>query len=180
MIDAIKGEDNCWSWGRAKIEVITDDGGNLSLEFENEDVKFDKTVSRWSPDIAPLNENSSENDWKSALKVDDEIDCYDKSKNWYACTIVDLKEEEKGGKNWTKAKIGFRIYSDEGAKEEDLEDGTKKKFDGWSSKLDEWHSIISPNVDTLYSHAKPHKSKNRSTTFVPYWPPKVDDSNDPS
>lgn len=67
--------------------------------------------------------------------------------------------------------LGFRVFTPDGAKTD--EEG--RKFDGWSSRFDEWLPLWSPKVAKVYSHAKPKGSKvvRQDQETV------IDDSNDP-
>lgn len=116
MIDALKGDSKAKAWCRALVDEITEDQteDTLYLKFENESSTYDRTVGRWSSDIAPLNTYSPENDWKLDLKVGDEVDALDKAKAWYPSTILAIKEQTIGEWKFFNVEIGFRIYSENG------------------------------------------------------------------
>ena len=94
--------------------------------------------------------------------VGDEIDCFDKAKSWYASTILAVKENQtQDGRVFRVAEVGFRIFNENGKKAPETDGGLR--YDGWSSKFDEWLPLSSPKVNKLYTQAKPHGSKGPST-----------------
>lgn len=169
LVDAVKGEAKCKSWGLAKIvEVIEEE---VKLEFESENPYFDKQIKLWSPDLAPAKTYSPENDWKLELKVGDEVDSFDKSRIWYSSTVVSMKENETiTGRKYMNAEVGFRLYHEEGEKM----DAANKKYDGYNLRYDEWISANSPKVVKLHTHTKPYgKMRGIKTYEEP-----INDTND--
>ena len=53
-------------------------GNTLELQFQNDSEMHDKSVSRFSPNLARYGTHSKEYDWKHELRVGDKIDCFDK------------------------------------------------------------------------------------------------------
>jgi hypothetical protein len=129
-------------------------------------------ISRFSSDIAPFGENSKEQLWKADLKVGDECDAYDKAKVWYASTILEFKDQsDNDGRIWPMINVGFRLYREDAVKTDD----GGKKYEGWSTRFDEWVPLWSPKVAKLYTHAKP--KTGRGTKM--YEETVIDDSSDP-
>jgi len=131
-----------------------------------------REVSRFSSDIAQLGEYSKETDWKKDLKPGDQIDAYDKAKQWYASTILEITEHtDNHRRKWPEAKVGFRIYYEDAQKVDD----EGKKYDGWSNKFDETLPLCSAKVAKLYTYTKPKGSKSGTKSYEDFF---VDDSND--
>jgi hypothetical protein len=107
------------------------------------------------------------------LKVGDLIDAYDKAKQWYGSTIIGEKQIEIGGRSYKNFEIGFRIYSETGAKQDT--DGSK--FDGWSCKFDEWITQLSPKIAKLHTNTKPYGGKKVVKSYEDML---IDDGSDPS
>lgn len=122
-----------------------------------------------------MEEYSKDLEWKGELKVGDEVDAYDKAKVWYASTILKFDDahntEKQELRSWKMIKVGFRLYREDAQKTDD----NGKKYEGWSSRFDEWVPLWSPKVGKLYSHAKPKSGRgtrgNEETI--------IDDSSDP-
>jgi hypothetical protein len=130
-------------------------------------------VNKFSSDIAPVGEYSTELEWKIEIKVGDEIDAFDKAKQWYASTVLEIKEHtEPDGRKWPLAKVGFRLYFEDAPKVDD--DG--KKYDGWSSKFDEWLPLASPKIAKLHTYTKPKSGKSGTRSYEDTF---IDDSSDP-
>lgn len=131
-----------------------------------------RAVNKFSSDVAPLGEFSKEQEWKKELKEGDEVDAFDKAKVWYASTILEIKDHtDPEGRKWTMCKVGFRLYHSDATKTD--EEG--KKYEGWSSRFDEWLPMWSPKVAKLYTHAKPKGGKGTRL----YEDTVIDDSSDP-
>lgn len=130
-------------------------------------------ISRFSSDIAPLGEHSNDQQWKTELKEGDEVDAFDKAKVWYASTILEMKDQsDNEGRSWPMIRVGFRLYREDANKTD--EEG--KKYEGWSSRFDEWVPLWSPKVAKLYTHAKP---KGGRGAVRMYEETVIDDSTDP-
>jgi hypothetical protein len=67
--------------------------------------------------------------------------------------------------------MGFRLYTPDGSKTDD----EGKKFDGWSSRFDEWVPLWSPKIAKLHSHTKPKGGKGARFSEDTI----IDDANDP-
>ena len=63
------------------------------LQFENDSEAYDKSVSRFSLEIAQLNTHSKEYNWRYELKIGDQVDVLSTAVLWYASTILELKED---------------------------------------------------------------------------------------
>ena len=119
-----------------------------------------------------MGEYSKDQAWKKDLKEGDEIDAFDKAKVWYASTILEIKDHtDPDGRKWTMCKVGFRLYHPDATKTD--EEG--KKYEGWSSRFDEWLPLWSPKIAKLYTHAKPKGGKGTRL----YEDTVIDDSSDP-
>ena len=70
------------------------------------------------------------------------IDCNDKT-SWNKAHVMEIKEIEVTPTRKVKmAYVAFRIYQENGTKTDD----TGQKFEGWSTRFDEWISIFSPRI----------------------------------
>jgi hypothetical protein len=149
-VDAIKNHFKHISWGRATVTDISADQ-LVDLEFDDEISIYDKHLLLWSPDLAPLNSHSEENDWKADLKAMDECDCLDiQNKNWYASTVLSIKTvTQHNGRAYTSAEIGYRTYSEYGMKKDSF-----GRYDGYADQYNDWVSLTSPRVCPMYTHAK--------------------------
>lgn len=175
IVDAIKGDFKCKSWGKAQVVKI-DEEDFMRLEFLEESPIYDKSLSKWSSDVAEEGTQSNVNDWKLSLKEGDQIDAFDKAKSWYASTILSIKENQtQDGRTFKVAEIGFRIFSENGKKAPETEGG--KRYDGWSSKFDEWLPLNSPKIEKLYTQAKPHGAKGPTQRRL-YEEPQIEDGQD--
>ncbi len=58
-------------------------------------------------------------EWRLELKPGDIVDAHDSSKIWYASTIIDrIIKTEDDGNQYILLKIGYRMYSPEGNKQD--------------------------------------------------------------
>ena len=65
------------------------------MEYSYEPKEADRTIDRWSVEIAPFESKTKEIfAWKKALKVNDLIDFQDDSFKWLRSTIIKLEEEK--------------------------------------------------------------------------------------
>jgi hypothetical protein len=70
------------------------------------------------------------------------IDCNDKT-SWNKAHVMEIKEVEVTPTRIVKmAHIAFRIYQENGTKT----DEKGQKFEGWSTRFDEWISIYNPRI----------------------------------
>ena len=173
-IDAVKYvnklEMECW--GPAIITFIYQN--SIEIKFENDSNRYNRTIDRYSSQIAQLGQYSSKYNWKNDLKVGDHVDAVDDLNYWFASTIIDIEEHvgpnEKSG---TLVKIGYRIYASHGTKTDLIE----RKFFGWSGKYDDWIQLFSPRIDKLYSHVWSKVYFKESKKFIEDI--KVEDKDDP-
>ena len=75
-IDFLKNHNGLTTWGIAKIDFIY--GNNIELKCENDIERYDKTVNRFSSEIAQFGTCSKSNEWKYGLKIGDIIDANEK------------------------------------------------------------------------------------------------------
>lgn len=68
-----------------------------------------------------------------------------------------MEEENKDEKLIDIIFVGFRVYEEEGAKE----DTDGRKFNGWSSKYDEWKSTNDIQVQRYNTICKYYKAAGR-------------------
>jgi hypothetical protein len=105
----------------------------------------DQHFFRDSLDIAPLNTFTSDFQWRWDLQAGELIDCIDSEGNWYRSTVLDtrerIEEEVMGPRRIKEAYIGYRYYEEEGHK---IDEETKEKYTGWSSKYDIWLPVTNP------------------------------------
>ena len=83
---------NCDGWLQGKIEEVEED--NLNVIFPKASSIFDRTINRWSYDLAPFESMTKEDyEWKATLETSTEevvVDCHDKLK-WEEATLVGKK-----------------------------------------------------------------------------------------
>ena len=83
---------NCDGWLQGKIEEVEED--NLNVIFPKASSIFDRTINRWSYDLAPFEAMTKEDyEWKATLETSTEefvVDCHDKLK-WEEATVVGKK-----------------------------------------------------------------------------------------
>ena len=145
----INGDDKekTKGWCQARVERV--DGELLSLVFPDLTSDHDLDLPAWSVEIAPFESHTKDDyQWRrnaiTAETQDLVIDCHDKFK-WEEATIFNVKEEvSSSGRAVLVGNIGFRVYREHGAKMRVDEQG--RKFDGWSSKYDEFIPVFSPRI----------------------------------
>jgi hypothetical protein len=147
MIDAIIDEPSsrCSGWSQARIESVNSDV--LHLEFIYDNKSADRYLDRWSVEIAQFETKTKEVfEWKKTVEVGTYIDCNDKT-SWNKAHIMELKDQEVApGRTIKVGFIAYRIYQENGTKSDE-----KGKFEGWSSRFDEWVSIYSPRIQPYLS-----------------------------
>ena len=143
----------------------------MEVEFDNESKDFDTKIHRFSTDIAELGKRSSGYNWRSGLRIGDQVTVVNKSRQWYVSTIIDLKESvQPDGRSFINAQIGYRIYTSRGQNLD--QDG--RSYIG--SDNDEWIPLWSPRIcrRSIYVQNHNHVDKARvlENTFI-------DDTSDP-
>ena len=127
-------------WSQAKIGRVDEDA--LHLEYLTEPKEADRSLDRWSVEIAPFESKTKEiYEWKKTLKVDDQVDVQDDTFKWLKATIIKLEEEEEDGRVIPMALVGLRIYLPTGQRSDE-----RGSYDGWSDRFDEKISIYSPRI----------------------------------
>lgn len=101
----------CWSRGK----VISSKISKLKIEYLNDILDECTIVDRNSYMIAPYKSRSKNFDWRMGLKEGDLVDCEDHYGGWYPCTIQEITDLGEGKK---RARIIFRIYDEDGHKED--------------------------------------------------------------
>ena len=147
-------------WSKAYVSDMHDadsseTGKNLlEITFENDSTKSRRILWWYSPDLDRYNTKSEGDEWRLNLKKDDLVDAYDNTRIWYASTIIDNLQrkdlDNPDGKDFLVYKVGFRTYSADGNKEDNLH----RKFFGWSESFDEWIPASSPSLQKLGTYAK--------------------------
>jgi len=147
MVDAIIDEasSRCSGWSQARIESVNSDV--LHLEFIYDNKSADRYLDRWSVEISQFETKTKEIfEWKKTIEVGSFIDCNDKT-SWNKAHIMELKDQEVApGRTIKVGFIAYRIYQENGTKTDE-----KGKFEGWSSRFDEWVSIYSPRIQPYLS-----------------------------
>ena len=127
-------------WAQAKISKVLED--TLYLEYELEPKEADRTLDRWSVELAPFETKTKDIwEWKATLKQDDQIDVQDDTFKWLKATIITLGDETRDGRSVPTALVGLRIYTPNGQRVDD-----RGKFDGWSDRFDEKIPLYSPRI----------------------------------
>jgi hypothetical protein len=112
------------------------------LEYLTEPKEADRSLDRWSVEIAPFESKTKEiYEWKKTLRVDDQVDVQDDTFKWLKATIIKLEEEEEDGRVIPMARVGLRIYLPTGQRSDE-----RGNYDGWSDRFDETISIYSPRI----------------------------------
>lgn len=150
-LDAIKVDQQgikCWANAFVK-ETIEDT--KIKIKFEFDTYHSERTVSRFSPEIAKLGEQTQgHREFRESLKIGDRVDCYDSSTSWYAATILGLETREFQDELIPMAHIAFRIYDISG----DKVDEKGNKFFGWESTFDEWIPLYSARITEYQKYTK--------------------------
>ena len=133
-------------WLQGVIEEA--EGDNLNVIFPKASAEFDKTINRWSYDLAPFEVMTKEDyAWRATLegsKVEVQIDCHDKIK-WEEGTIVRSKMTSIGAlRPFEEVEVGFRIYTEMGKNIK--KDDKGRSYIGYSERLDQWIPLYSPKI----------------------------------
>lgn len=146
MVDALLhycdrgGTSRGSGWSQAKICKIEDD--SLHLEYPTETRDADRTLDRWSVEIAPFESKTQESwEWKKLIKVDDQLDALDDSFKWLKATIIKIEEVEDQGRTLPMATVGMRIYVASGPRHDE-----RGSYDGWGDRFDEKVPVYSPRL----------------------------------
>ena len=168
-LESIKGTGRYKCWGIAIITFINQD--TLELQFENDSDMYNRSVYRFSPEIAQIGKNFREYGWKHELRIGDEVDGFDKAKVWYPSTILGFKNHtESNGRSLPLVYVGFRVFTPDGVKKD--KDGNR--FNGWSYRFDEWVPLWSLKIAKLHHYTWPRYYKGLKGAKV-----LIDDNNDP-
>lgn len=119
-------------------------GGILSLKF-NSLYEFCRYIEKSSGanEIMPFGSKTEDFEWRMNIKAGDIIDVCDTSNVWYNSTVLkEAVEEVQPGHQIKEIFIGYRVYDENG----DKVDTEGKKFNGWSSRYDEWLSVTNPRI----------------------------------
>lgn len=134
-------------WTRAKIARI--EGDTLFLEYLMELKQEDRSLDRWSVEIAPHESKTAESwAWKSTIKVDDQLDALDDCGKWLKATIIGIEEVEDKGRVLPTATVGMRIYTPTGARQ----DG-RGCYEGWGERFDEKIPVYSPRLSLFLTRS---------------------------
>jgi hypothetical protein len=134
-------------WTKAKIGKI--EGDTVQLEYPMEPREADRTLERWSAELAQPDTKSKEPwEWKSTLKVDDQIDAMDDTFKWLKATIISIEEVDDQGRAFPMATVGMRVYVASGVRSDD-----RGPFDGWGERFDEKISVYSPRLCQFLSRS---------------------------
>lgn len=149
FIDAIMEEKNvnASGWAEARIQRITKD--ELFLEFTKNMPANDRVVDRFSIEISQHNSKTAEHkEWREGLKPGVLVDGLEHYA-WYKSTILEERMNEVAeGREIKEFLIGFRVYQENGAKED-----ARGKFEGFSDKFDKWISAYSPRLTHFYTRS---------------------------
>lgn len=93
-LDAIKIDPNQKLpkiWSKCVVKSKKEDTQRIHVSFYKELTTFDRELSIYSQELAPLESQSAEeNKWRSQLKAGDNVDCWDSTGFWYASTILQI------------------------------------------------------------------------------------------
>ena len=127
-------------WSQAKIAKL--DGDTLQLEYLLEPSSSDRSLDRWSIELAPFeSETKAIWEWKKTIKQDDQVDAQDDTYKWLKATIVNIYEVTEGERVFPMAKVGLRIYTPNGQRRDD-----RGPFDGFGERFDERIPLFSPKI----------------------------------
>ncbi len=157
LVDCVKidkrvNDIKCWGLGR--VEIVR--GDYFAITFVHDHSRFDRYLSKTSDEIAPMGTKSEDYEWKTALKIGDNVDVVDPLGTWYNSTVLALTEDVEAATTSTPEKkypvilVGYRVYCADGKKVD--EEG--RKFAGWSSKYDERIALYSPRIAKYNSKTK--------------------------
>ena len=128
-------------------------GDLLQIEFTESLPEFDKNVDRWSKNIAPAGQKSTEDyEWRNQNlhdAKDYELDAWDGTK-WYPSTILHTKKELVApGREIEFVYVAFRVYRESSTTNKKMKYDQRGTFEGWSCKYDEYMPMFSPNTAPL-------------------------------
>ena len=130
-------------WSIATIKSCTDD--SIICEFVGT-LKI-REFDRNSNEIAPLNTFTTDMSWRNKLKKGDQIDVADPDIKWFRGTILGIEENKR--LLVRKYRVGFRVYTKNGSKSDEL-----GKFEGWKKEYDEWINSYSIRIQQPNSIVK--------------------------
>lgn len=143
----VKTDTKITGWMLGTVTKII--GDIIEIKFTDSSVEYDKTVDRWSTNIAPAGQKTAEDyEWRNTeLRgcVDYEVDAHD-GNDWFKATILQTKmEQQLDGREIELAYVALRVYraNPHGKKMKEDERGT---YEGYSNKYDEWMPLFSPNI----------------------------------
>lgn len=146
MVDALlhdydrSGTSRASGWSQAKIVRV--DGDRLHLAYLMETPDADRSLDRWSVELAPLESKTKEAwEWRKTLKADDQVDALDDSFKWLKATIIKIEEVEEGGRVLPVATVGMRIYRPGGPRQDE-----RGSYDGWGERFDEQIPLLSHRI----------------------------------
>lgn len=129
-------------WLQGEISEVEDD--LLSVIFPKSTPDYDTSVSRWSNNLMQIGSMTKEDHVWRAGELEEgkdvHVDVHDKF-NWEPATIFQTRIQREGDRQYEEAFIAFRIYEENGKKED-----ARGKFNGWTSKFDEWIPLYSPRI----------------------------------
>lgn len=140
--------------GWSKAEIIDVDGDKLSLTFELEPVLSNRTLDRWSNELAIAETETKQIwQWKATLKENDLVDALDDTYTWRQSTLIRLYEEKEGDKVIPMALVGLRIYQANGPRSDE-----RGPYDGFGSRFDEKIPLYSPKITGYRTRSTKDKS----------------------
>lgn len=119
-------------------------------------IKFDKVtkpattffnIMDWR--YAPVGTYTSDYDWRQNAQGGEFIDAVDAEMDWYKSFVLAVRETEVEGedKPVKEVLVAYRNHTEDGHRQE--KDG--RRFDGWSSKYDEWRDAADPRIQRYAS-----------------------------
>jgi len=127
-------------WAQARIGAVA--GDRLDIKYLMEPSDSDRSLDRWSVEIAPYESKTKELwEWKKTIKVDDQLDVQDEAFKWTKATILQIFEVGEDGRSFPMALVAMRIYVADGARRDD-----RGAFEGWSTSFDEKIPLYSPRI----------------------------------
>jgi hypothetical protein len=128
--------------GWSKAEIIDVDGDKLSLAFDLEPVLSNRTLDRWSNELAIAGTETAQIwQWKATLKENDLVDALDDTYTWRQSTLIRLYEEKEGDKVIPMALVGLRVYQANGPRSDE-----RGPYDGFGQRFDEKIPLYSPKI----------------------------------
>jgi hypothetical protein len=142
MVDVyLKADERSLNLGWLQGKVSKVEGDSVEIWFPNSIAFYDNKFDRFSTSLAPFETKTKELQvWRSTIKVGDQIDAHDKF-TWQKSTIISLETRKVGQRSYQIAKVGFRIYKEDGIKSD-----AQGKFEGYTDKQDQDIPINSPRL----------------------------------